>query len=248
MYKCKRCGEIKEKDAFHKSQKTKTGYRGVCKRCSSDQQKLRRSKRETRLLTNRKKELPTIDRLNELFEYDGKNLIRIVSRGCQKAGSIAGKVENNGYIRVNVDGELYLAHRLIWKMTYREEPAFIDHINMNKSDNRIENLRVITLSGNCQNRLRFDGESGLIGISKHEYKKEGVWVAKFRFENEDIHIGYYDCVSLATVAYNEKAWEIAGEVVKNKINHNLKVINERYGFEISAPWDKTQVKKKSKAA
>jgi hypothetical protein len=243
MYTCKNCKIEKSKESFYKSTKTKSGYRGVCKDCASARQKEKRSMREARKVTDRKKELPSIDRINELFEYDGNNLIRKVSRGCQKAGSIAGKVENNGYIRVNVDGELYLAHRLIWKMVYSEEPDFLDHINMDKSDNRIDNLRVVTLSGNCHNRLRFDGESGLIGVNKYEYKRGGLWVASFSFEHEHIHIGYYECVSDAVAAYNKKAWGIAGEMTKNKINHNIETLKSRYGIDIDPPWDKTQVKK-----
>src|SRR5690606_24034484 len=60
------------------------------------------------------------------------------------AGSAAGTVMNAGYVHIQVDGVLYLAHRLAWRMVTGDDPgpAQIDHKNRNRTDNRWVNLRL----------------------------------------------------------------------------------------------------------
>ena len=64
-------------------------------------------------------------------------------RGCfKRAGAEAGGARPDGYKSIRVLGRQWLCHRLAWVMTHGEEPPrVIDHINRDKSDNRIENLR-----------------------------------------------------------------------------------------------------------
>lgn len=69
-----------------------------------------------------------------------------------KAGSKAGVLVSDGYIRIRLMKNLYLAHRLAWLYVFGNFPNFqIDHINRNKSDNRIENLRESTVIQNAMN-------------------------------------------------------------------------------------------------
>lgn len=58
---------------------------------------------------------------------------------------MAGAKETRGYRQIRIDGILFMAHRLVWLMIRNEWPLDdIDHINRNRDDNRIENLRVAT--------------------------------------------------------------------------------------------------------
>ena len=83
-------------------------------------------------------------------------LVWLVHNGTRcRAGSPVKGTSHNGYVRVQVGGVLSLAHRLVWELHNGEIPPgfVIDHINRNKSDNRICNLRLATYSQNSQNVL-----------------------------------------------------------------------------------------------
>jgi hypothetical protein len=103
--------------------------------------------------------LPSYARLHELFEYrDGdlywKKLSSSLSR--TKVGKKAGMVGTRGYWRIKVDNKTYMAHRLIYAMHNDGEcPNFIDHIDNNTSNNRIENLRTATNKQNALNAKNY---------------------------------------------------------------------------------------------
>ncbi len=119
-------------------------------------------------------------RLKELFTYSNGNLIRLTSRGNAKKGAIAGKVENRGYLRMAVDGKHYLNHRLVW--LYHEgyfPEQGIDHINRDKTDNRITNLRAVSQACNTRNvGNSTKNRSGVKGV--HFLAGRNKWVAQIR--------------------------------------------------------------------
>lgn len=103
-----------------------------------------------------------------LLEYDGATGLlrwRVSSSNRRRVGAIAGcKCKTNGYVLVRIDGHLYRAHRLIWLMVHGEMPMRdIDHINGDRADNRLVNLRVVTRGENLQNLRRGKGASRLLG-------------------------------------------------------------------------------------
>jgi hypothetical protein len=115
---------------------------------------------------------------------------------CIKPGTTAGSVEPIGYRKINVFGKKYRAHRLAWFYVYGHFPDMdIDHINGNKGDNRISNLRLATASQNLANaRPKRDG---LKGAFRHRKK----WVAKICVRGERHHLGQYETEREAHEAY-----------------------------------------------
>ncbi|EFH4704480.1 hypothetical protein F9558_24990, partial [Escherichia coli] len=105
-------------------------------------------------------------------------------------GSIAGGV-SGGYICISINNVLYYAHRLAWFYVYKKwPPKFIDHVNGNRLDNRISNLRLATEEQNARNivgnRLN---TSGAIGVSW--YKPTGRWKSYVGYKNKTISLGYF---------------------------------------------------------
>lgn len=71
------------------------------------------------------------------------------------AGSIGGTLGDRGYWKIKIDGKLYRVHRLVFFYFNGYCPNEIDHIDENKSNNLIENLRGITHSENIKKSIRF---------------------------------------------------------------------------------------------
>jgi hypothetical protein len=70
-------------------------------------------------------------------------------------------------------------------------PEFIDHINGDRADNNIDNLREATRSQNCQNaKLSKVNRSGVKGVSWHKYNQK--WYARIRLDGKRIDLGYFD--------------------------------------------------------
>lgn len=141
---------------------------------------------------------PDICLIREILSYCPETgLLTWSKRRCgTKAGTEAG-TEHKGYKRVKVMGRLFLSHRLAWAIHYGEWPEEeIDHINRIRSDNRIENLRKASRSGNMINRKYPTGESGTTGVSKHRCG----WQATIRINKKSVHLGLFKTVEEAAIA------------------------------------------------
>lgn len=131
------------------------------------------------------------------------------------AGTFALNSDNGkGYMHGGIMGKLHKAHRVAWAIHYGEIPAhFIDHVNGNKSDNRIENLRVAT---NSQNKMNMphprNNTSGFKGVSF--YKRNGRWRAGIGANGKQKTIGYFDSPEEAYAAYCNAAKELHGEFAR----------------------------------
>lgn len=89
-----------------------------------------------------------------------------------KLGDIAGKTDPSGYRKVGFKYKTYLVHRIIWEMHFGNIPKdkIIDHIDGNKLNNKIENLRLVTRSQNSRNRPSYrNGTSGIFKL-KNKYR------------------------------------------------------------------------------
>jgi hypothetical protein len=147
----------------------------------------------------------TQQRLNELFIYDkyaGKFIRRVAvgRHGRYKKGQLAGTKTIHGYIIVGVDGKRYMAHRLVWLYMYNVWPSTdLDHINQDKSDNRIDNLREVTRSQNMQNvTLHAHNSSGHKGVSWLTSRAK--WRAYIFVNRQQTHLGLFSNIEDAIKA------------------------------------------------
>lgn len=125
----------------------------------------------------------------------------------RRAGKIAGCIGGDGYKVIRIDGVAYYAHRLAWLHFYQKEiPADIDHINGNRSDNRISNLRVVTTFHNSQMKHKVLSSTGYMGVSWH--KRDKKYQAAIKTKGKTIHLGYFDNPISASEAYQAKKREI----------------------------------------
>lgn len=132
----------------------------------------------------------TKDELNELFRYAEGELFWKKSRsGIKDINKPAGYVRDHKYRYIQIKGRSYLAHRLIWVWHGKDLPEELDHINGDKSDNRLENLRPASRVENLLNFGSKGGTSKFRGVYLESYS--GKWRAEFRrkflgrFEKEE---------------------------------------------------------------
>jgi hypothetical protein len=119
-----------------------------------------------------------------------------------KAGAIAGSAHSAGYWMLTVDGNRVLAHRLAWALHHRADPGEleIDHINRNKLDNRIANLRLVDRITNQRNRgANKNNKCGLRGVSFHS--PTGKWRASLGYSYKSTHLGLYSTPQEAHAAF-----------------------------------------------
>lgn len=150
------------------------------------------------------------ERLKQALTYDettGEFRWRI-SRQRYKAGSVAGNVAQHGYHRICIDGQSMWSHRLAWLYVYGEHAKGpIDHIDGNRSNNAIANLRVATARQNQTNKPAKNNSSGLRGVTR----AWGKWRAAIRINGRSAHLGVFDTPEEASAAYMAAAAKYHGE-------------------------------------
>ncbi len=117
-------------------------------------------------------------------------------------GKFAGKpLEVSGrYARASIFGRRYYAHRIAWAMFYGAWPEReIDHINGNKHDNRIANLREVTTQENSRNiPVKSNNSSGALGVRWRAHAN--AWEAYICIDRKYRHIGYFKAKADAIAA------------------------------------------------
>ena len=146
----------------------------------------------------------TAQRLRELLEYDPETGVfkwRIAKRGPARRGSQAGSVARDGYVLIGVDGRRYLAHRLAWLHVHGEWPRYeIDHVNGDRADNRLPNLRVATLRVNRSNRrpAQRNSATGVRGVDYLADRRQ--YRVRIGINGKRVHGGYHDTLEEAADA------------------------------------------------
>ncbi len=148
---------------------------------------------------------PPVSMLHELFWYDANSgvLTRRVDAGRFgkfKAESIVGTPHNGGYLMVGIDGARYLVHRVAFAISNGQWPECqIDHIDGNRANNRLLNLRDVSPCINSQNQRHARGvtESGLLGVSRQRNR----WKAEIRTNGKRRFLGVFDTPEDAHACY-----------------------------------------------
>lgn len=140
--------------------------------------------------------------VRDLFDYDPvTGQLRWRHAGPKRiVGASAGTVTPRGYVQIGAGGKTYLAHRLAWLHVHGEWPANqLDHIDGDKTNNRIANLRQCVDAENAQNRARHrNNTSGSTGTYRDQ---SGMFCARIRSNRKLIHLGTFGTQEEATSAY-----------------------------------------------
>lgn len=120
----------------------------------------------------------TQDLVKHLFEYrDGILYWKNPTATRVKQGQAAGRIGKRGYLDTNINYKKYKNHRIIFLMFNGYLPEIVDHIDNNRLNNRIENLRAATMSQNLHNaKLSKSNKSGVKGVSWEKNRK--AWKAE----------------------------------------------------------------------
>lgn len=114
------------------------------------------------------------------------------------AGKETGCLDHKGYLVVLIGGRPYFSHRLAWAIAKGKWPdEMIDHVNGDRSDNRICNLREASRSENLMNStLRKDNTSGVKGV----ILRHGKWCVEIKVAKKRHRVGYFDSLEEAKAA------------------------------------------------
>lgn len=144
----------------------------------------------------------------EIFNYDSETGVITYkkARGNRAAGSEAGVLNKEGYRRVTINKRQYLAHRIAWAIHHGEDPGEleIDHINKDRTDNRISNLRKCTRTVNAQNTA---GKGAC-------FTRNG-WQCDVTHNGKHHYIGRFKTEAEATAAYRSKKQELINSETYN---------------------------------
>lgn len=145
-----------------------------------------------------------LERLRQVLRYESETgNFYWIHRGTrkEKLGQNASIVRSHGYLNICIDSQYYYTHRLAWFYVYGEWPKVIDHINGNKTDNRIKNLRSVDQRSNVQNvvKARKHNASKVLGAHKTKYG----FSASVVHNGQNIYVGHYKTAEEAHNAYLE---------------------------------------------
>lgn len=140
------------------------------------------------------KPLPSLEFLNERFSYNPET-----GFFCRKSDGYQGYVNCTGYRQIAIGDQIYFVHRLAWKMSYGADPDHeVDHVNGNRSDNSVINLRAASSSQNNQNRrLSSRNKSGVKGVFRVKWNKDVKWRVAVGHNRGEYHIAHFTCFGKA---------------------------------------------------
>ena len=131
---------------------------------------------------------------NDILRYENGKLFWVIPPSTRvKIGDEAGNLNKHGYLRFCYKGKYYLAHRIIWEMHYGAIPAGmeIDHIDHDKVNNLLDNLRLVDSGENSRNMsLRSTNTSGTSGVNW--MPANGKWAVRIWANGKRLFLGLYD--------------------------------------------------------
>lgn len=134
--------------------------------------------------------------VKSLFDYKDGHLY------WKKNNKLAGSLKPTGYIVIEVNEKNIMAHRLVWLYHHETLNGFVDHIDGNKSNNKIENLRIATKAQNCWNKKIYPtNKVGIKGIRKRSDTNK--YEVRISVNNKRLVLGSYDDLELAELVMIE---------------------------------------------
>lgn len=149
--------------------------------------------------------------IRDTFDYRDGALYR---KSGRFAGRVKGTLQSLGYWSVRLGEKNERMHRIVWEWHHGAIPPDreIDHVNGDRADNRIENLRLVTHAQNCAVRRQRSGSSELPGASLVAPGREKPWQAKIMVRNRIHSLGYYATREEASRVYQLVRAEISAAV------------------------------------
>jgi hypothetical protein len=150
------------------------------------------------------------ERVRDLFDYEADSGVFVRKIGIPGAskGPVAGCLRPDGYTQIGVDRKRVLTHRLVWLWVHGYFPDQIDHIDGDKTNNRLANLREATTSQNHGNMTKnVCNKSGFKGVRQRGKR----WAASIKLKGVLRYIGTFATPEEAHAAYCEVAKQIHGE-------------------------------------
>jgi len=147
----------------------------------------------------------TQQELKELLDYNSETGVFTwkVSPARQVfSGDIAGTKRKDGYIQIKVKNKLILSHRLAWIYMYGYLPKYIDHINGQRDDNRIINIREVSNQQNSLNsKISKNNTSGIKGV--YWDKSRNKWTVRLSIDGKCKFFKRFDDIDLAKLVIEE---------------------------------------------
>ena len=134
-----------------------------------------------------------------------------------RIGDVAGCLGTKNYYLIRIDRKNYRLHRLIWIYHNGDIPdgMIVDHVDGNRTNNRIENLRLATYSENNYNRkTASNNTSGVKGVYWNKESKK--WRAKIVVDHKTIHIGMFHTIEEAETAITAARNNIHGDFARHE--------------------------------
>ena len=151
--------------------------------------------------------LITAERAREIFLYDpltGLLTWKEAISNKSKVGETAGSLNiTDGYLQVKAENKLYRVHRIAWLYMTGEWPAYVDHHNGIRCDNRWANLRSVSCMENMQNRTKHNANNrtGFLGVSL--IKSTNKYKSCIQVNGKTVHLGVFESAELAHEKYVE---------------------------------------------
>ena len=162
--------------------------------------------------SDRRRKHPTQAELQELFFYDpGTGFLHWKIRPSKYSRAmwgdqVGGKPDRYGYLAVQLSGARYKQHNLVWIMHNGDIPdgVTVDHVNWNKADNRLDNLRLATARQQAINKR-------VKGFTKQMHCTLRPWKSKHTVDGRDTYIGHFPTALQARLAYERRTHELDPE-------------------------------------
>lgn len=176
-------------------------------------------------------EIPSIEYINQCIRYEGltgelfwkerplshfKNTHGMNTFNSKFANKKCSSRLSSGYKTICLNGKCYLAHRVIWKMYTGNDPKnYIDHKDLDNTNNRFENLREATSSQNKFNTHKpKNNKSGIKGVTWDSARNK--WFASCQLNGKTKALGRFKTPELASLAYQSFAKQYHGEFFRKE--------------------------------